>query len=80
MISQPVAQQTPDLPFACITPDANDNMSGIRRGSLKSENDFGIVRGTFAIGGRKYLERRIFLARNIRRNTSNIRQPEWHDL
>jgi len=30
LLVQGVAQQTPDLPFACIAPDANDNMSGIR--------------------------------------------------
>ena len=26
------------------------------------------------------LERRVFLARNIRRNAPDIWQPEWHDL
>ena len=80
MISQPVAQQAPDLPFACIAPDANDKLCGIRRGFVKSENDLGIVGGAFAIGSRKHLERRIFLARHIRRNPTNFRQLEWHDL
>jgi hypothetical protein len=65
MIPQPVAQQAPDLPFACIAPDANDKLSGIRRGFVKSENDLGIVRGAFAIGSRKHMERRIFMALNI---------------
>jgi hypothetical protein len=80
MLSQPVAQQAPDLPFARIAPDANDNMSGIRRGLLKSENDFGIVCGSFAISGCKHLQRRVFLARNIRRDSPDIWQPQWHDL
>jgi len=47
---------------------------------VKSENDFGIVRGAFTIGGCEHFQRRIFLARNIRRNTSDIRQLEGHDL
>ena len=75
MVSQPVAQQTPDLPFACITPDANDNMSGIGRGLVKSENDFGIVGSSFAIGGCKHLERRVFLAQFMRRSGSLCQRP-----
>ena len=75
MLSQPVAQQAPDPPFARIAPDANDNMRGIRRGLLKSENDFCIVCGSFAIGGCKHLQRRVFLTRNIRRDSPDISQP-----